>query len=271
MAFLDNFYFQLYGPENGRKWVFVHGLMGYGANWRKIVSGLEATERCLTYDQRGHGRSMKPLTGYTPEDYASDLKEILDELGWSKIVLVGHSMGGRNVLNFAYQYPEYVSQLVIEDIGAEANPSAHEYYENLLDLIPVPFESRTAARDYFMGEFVKVAQTKEPVQILAQYFYSNVEEKEDGSVNWKFSKDAIIESVKAGRENDRWAEVKALTMPTLLIRGENSKELSSESYKKMLDLNEVIRGVEISQAGHWVHSDQPQDFLTAIKSFVGGF
>ena len=271
MAFLDNFHFQLYGPEDGRKWVFVHGLMGYGANWRKIVAGLESTERCLTYDQRGHGRSMKPASGYAPEDYADDLKSILDELGWREIILVGHSMGGRNVLNFASRYPDYISRLVIEDIGAEANPSAHVYYEQLLGLAPVPFQSRAAAREYFMNDFVKVAQTREPVQVLAQYFYSNMEEKEDGTVSWKFSKDAMIESVKAGRGMDRWAEVASLTMPTLLVRGENSQELSRENYHKMLDLNEALRGVEIPQAGHWVHSDQPQAFLDAIKSFVGGF
>lgn len=271
MAFLDNFNFQLYGPEQGRKWVFVHGLMGYGNNWRKIVSGLESTERCLTFDQRGHGRSMKPSSGYAPEDYANDLKAILDELGWKKIILIGHSMGGRNVLNFASRFPEYVSQLVIEDIGAEGKPPAHEYYEYLLGMVPTPFGSRAEAREYFMGEFVNKAQTREPVMVLAQYFYSNMEEKEDGSVNWRFSKDAMIESVKAGRNRDRWDEVESLSMPTLLIRGENSQELSRENYHKMLDLNEVIRGVEIPQAGHWVHSDQPQAFLDAIKSFVGGF
>jgi len=60
MNYLDLYNYQLTGPETGRKWVFVHGLMGYGANWRKIISGLESTERVLAYDQRGHGRSQKP-------------------------------------------------------------------------------------------------------------------------------------------------------------------------------------------------------------------
>ena len=86
MSYLDNFYHLLYGPEDGRRWVFVHGLMGYGQNWRKIISGLEASERCLTYDQRGHGRSMKPDVGYSPEDYADDLKRIVDELGWTRLM-----------------------------------------------------------------------------------------------------------------------------------------------------------------------------------------
>jgi pimeloyl-ACP methyl ester carboxylesterase len=50
-------------------------------------------------------------------DYAGDLKGILDELGWQKIHLVGHSMGGRNAFHFAGLYPERVQKLVVEDIS----------------------------------------------------------------------------------------------------------------------------------------------------------
>lgn len=271
MSYLDNFYHHFYGPENGRKWVFVHGLMGYGQNWRRIISGLDSTERCLAYDQRGHGRSFKPESGYAPEDYSHDLWQIVNELGWDQFVLVGHSMGGRNVLNFASRYPERVSHLVIEDIGPEGNPGAHEYYEYLLNLVPTPFASRDDAKKYFFEDFVKNARTRENVQVMANYFYSNMEEKPNGTVDWRFSKDGIIDSVRLGRSGDRWAEVGSLKMPTLLVRGGNSKELTRENYEKMLAPNPLIKGVEIPEAGHWVHSDQPQAFIEALKMFVGGF
>lgn len=252
--------------------MFVHGLMGYGQNWRRIIGALESTERCLAFDQRGHGRSFKPESGYAPEDYADDIKKIADELGWEKFILVGHSMGGRNVLNFASRYPERLSHLVIEDIGAEGNPQAHEYYEYLLDLVPTPFVNRAKARSYFFEDFVTTAKTRENVQVMANYFYANMEEKPDGSVDWRFSKKGILDSVKLGRVGDRWAEVAALKTPTLLVRGANSKELSQESYQRMLDSNRpMMTGVEIPGAGHWVHSDQPQAFIEAIKMFVGGF
>lgn len=271
MSYLDNFYHHFYGPETGRKWIFVHGLMGFGQNWRRIVSALEQTENCLTFDQRGHGRSFQPESGYTPEDYADDLKKIADEIGWKKFVLVGHSMGGRNVLVFASKYPQYVEKLVIEDIGPEASGNAHEYYEYLLNLAPTPFSSRDEARKFFMEDFIQTAKTRENVEVMAKFFYSNMEEKPDGTVDWRFSKRAIIESVKAGRNVDRWQEVKDLKVPTLLVRGENSRELSPENYKAMLASNPMIKGVEIEGAGHWVHSDQPQAFVDALKSFVGDF
>lgn len=263
--------YSISGNPNGRKWVFVHGLMGFLNNWKKITSYLDSTEQSLCYDQRGHGRSHKPDSGYAPEDYARDLKELTDELGWDKFILVGHSMGGRNVLVFASMYPEKVEKLIIEDIGPESNESAHVYYENLLGVVPTPFESREKARDFFHNEFSQKAKTKEPVNVIGAFLYANLEDKGNGQWDWRFSKPGVLESVQAGRFKDRWEEVRNLKVPTLWIRGEVSKELSRENFEKVLQSNPMIQGVEIPGAGHWIHSEKPQEFTAALKNFVGGF
>lgn len=271
MSYVNNFNHTFYGPENGRKWIFVHGLMGYGQNWRKVIQGLEETERCFTFDQRGHGKSFKPTSGYGPEDYADDLKKIVDEIGWDNFILVGHSMGGRNVLNFASRYPEYVAKLVIEDIGPDKKENAHVYYENLLRMVPTPFATRADAKKYFFEEFVNTAKTREPATVMANYFYANMTEQPDGTVGWRFSREGIIESVTTAHFNDRWDEIKMLAMPTLVVRGERSKDLPKETFDKMISANPLIEGVEIPGAGHWVHADQPEAFINAIKKFAGGF
>ncbi|MFN7262593.1 MAG: alpha/beta fold hydrolase, partial [Pseudobdellovibrionaceae bacterium] len=191
-SYLSQFNYQLYGPDEGRKWVFLHGLMGYGLNWRKIATALASTERVLTFDQRGHGQSMKPVTGYAPEDYADDLALILEELGWSKITLVGHSLGGRNAIMFSHKFPEKVERLVIEDIGPDSRPEAPEYYRTLLGLVPTPFQSKLRAKEFFMNEFPKLAQNYDQPQTLGSYFYSNIIENPDGTADWRFSKEAMI-------------------------------------------------------------------------------
>src|SRR4051812_15656878 len=113
---LSQFHHQIAGNPAGHKLVFLHGLMGSASNWRKITPAFENDYQILIYDQRGHGRSFKPISGYTPADFAGDLKNIIDELGWEKIHLVGHSMGGRNALEFAQLFPRRIDHLVIEDI-----------------------------------------------------------------------------------------------------------------------------------------------------------
>lgn len=243
--------------------------MGFSSNWMKIISQLEETECCLSYDQRGHGRSKKPTEGYSPQDYAADLNIITDSLGWSKFNLVGHSMGGRNALMFASLYPHKVDHLVIEDIGPDSVETAHIYYENLLNLVPTPFDSRESARNFFENVFPVKAQTRENPKVLAQFFYANLTETPLGKLDWRFSKSAIIESVKRGRAEDYWTILKKLSVPTLILRGENSLDLSHSCFKEMISCNSKIQGVEIPNAGHWIHIDQPQLFTDVLKDFAG--
>ena len=260
MNFLNQFHYQLYGDQNHPKLVFLHGLMGFGANWRKVVSSLEDQFHILTLDQRGHGRSIKPETGYAPENYSDDLIEILNELGWDKIHLVGHSMGGRNALNFAARFPQRVISLVIEDISPEPKISDVEKYEKLLGRVPTPFENKKAAKEFLLNDF------GDPV--LGNYFYSNLVENDQGLVDWRFSKKGILDTVRLGREKDRWSEWRALKMPTLLIRGEKSQDLPQDIYEKMLKENMHVDGVVIKDAGHWVHFDQPEQFIKELKTFL---
>lgn len=269
MSRLAEFHHRLDGPPDGRKWVFLHGLMGFLNNWRRIIAGLESTERCFSYDQRGHGRSIKPPAGYAPEDYANDLRDLLDELGWEKIILVGHSMGARNGLNFCARWPERVEKFVLEDIGPRSAPNNSQYYRDLLGVIPAPFPDRTTAREFFSGEFLVRARSRDNPKMLAEYFYANMEEKDDGTFSWRFLPEAIFQSVAEGENRDRWDEVRGLKVPTLLVKGELSRELSEATYKEMLTSNPIIQGVIIPGAAHWVHSDKPNEFLAEIRKFAG--
>lgn len=251
--------------------MFLHGLMGYGNNWRKIASGLQQTDQVLTYDQRGHGKSMKPATGYAPEDFADDLFLITQELGWEKFVLVGHSMGGRNAMNFAFRFPQKLEKLVIEDIGPEGDSSAPAKYRRLLGMVPTPFSTKLHAKEFFLNEFKPLAAAEgfKNLDTLGMYLYSNLIDVTDGGIDWRFSKDAILSAVIQGRAKDRWNELEGLTVSTLLIRGSDSDELSHETYERILKCNPLIKGVEIANAGHWVHYEQAEQFLQSIREFVG--
>jgi esterase len=282
VSYLSQFHYQLFRgggqkiqrdqvqnpPINQNLWVFLHGLMGYSLNWRKIIGGLPAEDWILVYDQRGHGQSMKPETGYSPEDYAEDLKKILAELQWTQVNLVGHSMGGRNAFVFAALEPARVRKLVIEDMGPDGDSKAHIYYENLLNSVPTPFASKAQAKEFFYGPFLQTLGLRENVQTLALYFYANMQELEDGRADWRFSKAAMFESVRRGRSKDYWREFQAVQCPTLLIRGERSLELSPATFHRMGMMNSQTRLVEIANAGHWVHYDQAEAFTQEIRKFV---
>ena len=276
MSYLQNFKYEISGPTEGRKLVFLHGVMGSGANWRRVVPHFQEKYCNLTYDQRGHGWSFKPKSGYAPEDYSLDLKLILDELNWNKVVLIGHSMGGRNALHFAQKYPQRLEALVIEDIGPQGNIAAMEATIRMVEMVPVPFANKFEAKQYFDGEFTRVLTESSKGQdaarrahILAQYFYTNIDARADGTANWRFSKDAILSSLRLGHFQPRWEAVRDLTIPTLFIRGEHSQDFPKEEFEKVLALqNPNIRGVEVPNAGHWIHFDNPSGFIAVLDEFL---
>jgi esterase len=257
MSYLSQFHHKIAGPESGPKLVFLHGIMGYWANWRGVISHFENEYNILAFDQRGHGRSIKPESGYSPEDYASDLKNILDELNWKSVNLVGHSMGGRNAMCFAAQFPHRINMLVIEDIGPSSKTSDPHYFENLLGRVPTPFQDKKLAKEFLYSNF-------DPR--LGAYLYSNIDEVSPGVFDWRFSKKGVFESAREGRMRDRWEEFEKLKMPVLLMRGEKSLDLTKEQWLEALRRNPGVTGVEIKGAGHWIHSEKQAEFVDPLKA-----
>lgn len=267
---------QLPAPSPLKKWVFLHGLMGYGLNWRRIAMALSQNHQVLIFDQRGHGKSFHPTHGFAPQDFAEDLKSILDELGWDEVLLCGHSMGGRNAVAFASSWPERLEKLVVEDIGPDGRPAAVEYFKTMFASIPTPFPTKLRAKEFFMNEFARSAfgQKYRVTETLGQYLYSNLSDGvlPDGSaapVDWRFSTEAILAIVQQGRAADQWDQFRRLNVPTLLVRGERSDDLDRSTFERVLLANPHIHGVEIPNAGHWVHYDQPEAFIRELKKFSG--
>jgi pimeloyl-ACP methyl ester carboxylesterase len=137
-------------------------------------------------------------------------------------------------------------------------------------VVPTPFANKLLAKEFFLNQFKPLVKGKtENPDTLGQYLYSNIIETPEGKADWRFSKDAILGTVVQGRAKDMWNELRSLNVQTLVIRGENSKVLSRDTYQRMCVANPLISGLEISDAGHWVHSDQPEEFLSAIRKFTG--
>lgn len=279
-SYLDQFNYQIIKgggqgmtPDESRqpgltRVVFLHGLMGFGLNWRRIATNLGADCVSLLLDQRGHGKSFKPQSNYSPQDYAEDLELIRRELNWPSFILVGHSMGGRNALWYAHLFPDKVEKLLIEDIGPEAKPEAIAFYSDLIETIPTPFESKLKAKEWLLNDFLQTGYGRTGGQTLGHYLYANIIETESGLADWRFSRSAILESIEKGRAQDHWFVWENLSMPTLLVRGEHSRDLSAEVYQEMLDRQKLATGLVISNAGHWVHFDQADKFTQALIHLV---
>lgn len=258
-------YHRVHGPESPPSGthpvVLLHGLMGFAANWGKIWPGLHERRRVLVLDQRGHGRSAKPAGGYSPTDYARDLQALLDHLGWERAHVVGHSMGGRVALRFASLYPGRTVTLSMEDSGVAARPERVQWIQKLLGSVPTPFSDRESAKTFFAENF-----RDDP--LTGGFLHANLEQKESGLWDWRFYAPGMIETIQTGRATDATAEFAELDVPTLLFRGERSKEFPADEADAMARARPNVRLVTVDEAGHYVHAEKPQEFTEPLARFL---
>jgi pimeloyl-ACP methyl ester carboxylesterase len=110
--------------------VMVHGITGNLAVWHlNIVPALSERYRLLTYDLRGHGYSDTPPSGYSPDDMAADLLELLDALEIEQPVVVGHSYGADIAMYFAALHPERVREVVAIEAALPAMEQVRRHEE----------------------------------------------------------------------------------------------------------------------------------------------
>ncbi|MBY0385497.1 alpha/beta hydrolase [bacterium] len=263
-SYLENFNYQILGNNANPKLVFLHGLMGFGSNWKTMARHFEDQYQILLYDQRGHGRSIQPEKGYRIEDYVSDLEHILSELGWGKIVLVGHSMGARVAAAFAEKNPQSTEKLILVDMGPTSNMATMISTEEKIKSVPVPFVSREEARAYFDGPFLE----KYKNETLKQFFYANLETQQNAEMKWRFYLPGVLETLWQSRTSDQWRAYSHFSMPTLLVRGEKSADFPQPLFDEVLVKNKKITGVVLSGAGHWVHVEKPRELQQIFADFL---
>ena len=264
---MDSFFIREFGQSRdpSETIVFIHGLLGWSANWKPIFEFFESDFHIITYDQRGHGRSYHPKTGYAPEDFAGDLEKILDQWGVLRAHLVGHSLGARTAQCFAAQFPGKTLSLVLEDMGPQSEPESSLATQQMLLSIPVPFSCAQERDDFFKYSFHLKTDTQ--VQIMIDFLKANLRRNSQGFIDWRFSLNGVLEALEHGLI-PRWTEYQSLNVPTLVLRGEHSKHFSQETYELMLDSLSKAQGRVVAGAGHWIHYQKPEAFSQNVLEFL---
>jgi pimeloyl-ACP methyl ester carboxylesterase len=161
---------------DGPDLVMIHGLTGNLAVWHlQIAPTLSDHHRILTYDLRGHGYSDVPPSGYSADDMATDLGELLDEREITRAALVGHSFGADVALYFALRHPERVSQVIAIEAALPAmvylrdreDWQGWDYWSDVLERSghPVPPEHRSDV-DYLLRMSLEVPKKWGPLNGL---------------------------------------------------------------------------------------------------------
>jgi pimeloyl-ACP methyl ester carboxylesterase len=259
--------------------LLVHGFSNEAHIWDDFAPAVAPYYRTVALDLRGHGDSQwDPEARYDYDHHVDDLEAVIEGLGIERLVLVGHSMGGRVGTLFGGRNPEKLAGFVIVD-------SAPDLDKRGTLRIRMDAEADRDPSFASVGEYETAlslaypAATPAAIRRMARY---GLRQREDGRLVPKmdpayrgFGRDALDEETVAARERDlserMWKALESLACPTLVVRGAASDILSADVADRMVE--EVIPNAQLAvvpQAGHSVMTDNPQGFRDAVCAFVLG-
>jgi pimeloyl-ACP methyl ester carboxylesterase len=261
--------------ESGPRVVFVHGLFGQGRNWTTIGKGLAGSHRVTLVDLPNHGHS--PWTDRV--DYLDMVELLATELEQfaEPVTLVGHSMGGKVSMQLALRRPELLRALVVVDIAPVAYPPTGGRTDDP-DEEASPFAAFIEA---MRGLDLDALRTRDeadqalksavPSRMVRSFLLQSLVREglgTDGGWRWRLNLDLLGRDLDELRGFPQPPPGASFDGPVLWIAGANSHYVLPEDRPHMDALFPATRLVKIKDAGHWVHSEQPEVFLETLRGFL---
>jgi esterase len=245
--------------ETGPAIVILHGVFGFLDNWLTVGKAIsEQGYQVYLVDQRNHGRSPQEGELNYPT-FAADLKEFLTQQNLSNPVLLGHSMGGKTVMEYAVTFPGTYSSLVIADIGPKAYPVHHTKILKGLNAIPLDeLENRQQADDLLAAY--------EPIPAVRQFLLKNLYRKDEGGFGWRFNLPLLTSDM--ANVGAPVASEKPVDAPALFIRGDKSDYITDQDWDGIVQLFPNAKLETIENAGHWIQAEQPRAFVKVLTDFL---
>lgn len=242
---------------SGQPLLILHGLFGSSDNWLTHAKRLADYFEVYLIDQRNHGRSdWSDEFNYTL--MADDLASFISEEGLQDFILMGHSMGGKTAMTYAQEYEDLIDKLIIVDMGVKGYPIHHDgIISGLKSLDLTKIKSRSEAENELAQHIDNNA--------IRQFLLKNLYWKEKGQLAWRINIPVLEEKLP---EIVQPLPYKELLTTTLFMRGGQSNyilEEDEEEIKRYFPLAEIHT---IAQAGHWIHAEAPEEFITEVIGFA---
>jgi len=217
----------------------------------------------ISLDQRGHGESdWAPDARYGTAEFAEDLVGVMDHLGWQRMVVVGHSMGGHNSMGFSAWHPDRVRALCVVDSRPSLPPERLKAMHRRGHRGPRRHETLDSA----LRSFRLLPPDTLAAPDLLEHLGRRGIVKRDGSFLYRFDPQCN------GARNpvDGWALLPQIKAPTLLVRGELSPVMPREMAERMQAAIPDSRLVTMPGVYHHLVLDAPEEFSRILGDFLRG-
>lgn len=251
-------YFRKLG-ETGQPIIILHGLFGMSDNWLTISKAFAENNQIYLLDLRNHGQSPKSEY-FSYQIMAEDLKVFIEENKIINPILIGHSMGGKVVMQFAIDHTQLLDKLIVVDIAPKFYPVHHTGILQGIEAIDLQsLNSRTEA-----NEILKRFEESEGVrQFLLKNLFRNAEA---GQFEWRINVPVLTREI--ANIGDEIMSNHVVLNKTLFINGSESSYINENDRQNILKIFQNTSFETIIGAGHWVQADKPIEFVEIIKNFI---
>ncbi len=248
-------YFESTGK--GEPLILIHAGFSDRRDWQHQVADFAKKFNVITYDQRGSGNSSVPATAFSPAD---DLHALMVYLNIERAILVGHSIGGTIALDFALQYPQMASALILVASGLNGYIWSQEYQEWMKGIWE-SLQPEEMMKQALSASFYAVAMsdpniksaietiTKESIQKILTWETFNVHD-----VQWFFP--------------DPLLKLKELKIPGLVMYGDKDSQDIKKIAQIISETLPKVKVVQIENVDHLLNFEKPTELGNLVFNFL---
>ncbi|WP_372745299.1 alpha/beta fold hydrolase [Lutibacter sp.] len=244
---------------NGQPFLILHGYFGMSDNWKTLGNQFSKNYQVHLIDQRNHGRSFHS-DDFDYELLVEDLYAYILHYKLEKIILLGHSMGGKVAMQFAVTYPEFVNKLIVADISPKYYEPHHQPI--LAALNSVNFDLHTTRSK--VEDVLKIYMKEEGV---LQFMLKNVYRKTKEKLAFRFNLHSLTKN--NSEVGEALPSFTHFDGPTLFLKGERSNYITLNDVALITAHFENAKIVTVKNAGHWLHAENPTQFYNEVITFLG--
>ena len=243
---------------SGAPMVILHGLFGSAQNWHTMAERLGESYRVLACDLRNHGDSPWARTmGYA--EMADDLEALIEEKQAAPAVVLGHSVGGKAAMLVALKHPHLIEALVVVDIAPVTYQERFDEFVAAMQGADLSGDRPRARVEQALAKVVPDAATR-------LFLMQNLVER-DGGLAWRINLEALAANMD---ELLGFPDVSALAYDgrALFVSGAQSDYIGQTYQGQIYDLFPQAEFAVITDAGHYPHIEQPEQFFARVTDFL---
>jgi 2-(acetamidomethylene)succinate hydrolase len=241
--------------------IFLHGITSNAAIWDAILLNLKSSFRSIAVDQRGHGLSDKPASGYRAEDYAKDIVSLIEKLDAGPAILVGNSLGARNAVATSVLRPDLVKSVVAIDFTPFIEAEVMDALEARVKTGDRTFKDRAEIEDYLTNRYPLMPL--DAIRRRADSAYMAV----GAELRPRALFPAMVETVVGLRE-ELESDFMRVSRPILIVRGAESKFITPAALEKTRRLRPDLPTLVVPGVDHYVNEEAPEVVTDAILKFA---